>query len=318
MTPLTISLLTSVALVKSSLVVRIGGFGQWRYRQQFLLADIDRALDGKVPWGRGGLVNGVEIQLGTGERVGLKVSYFLGSKRRRQWIDAINARSGPPAQAAADSLGPDPDNPAPVPGAAFWLQHRSVRRRAISVLIAGQTIAYAASAGLALRGGMVLTDGDVAGLALLLGGIAGLAASVLVFASLAQVLVQPKIRIDPTAATIEVVRFPIRTVVAFDDAENMSLRAGIGGLRLEGPMTDATGIQKPHLNVFLGLTGLVRDDGTRHPLAALMPTPLGGLNDDVLLVDRMEWIDASRLARFRDLRRFWDGTASDRPDPIAR
>ena len=316
--PLVVSVLTSVVLVDSSLLVRIGVLGQRRYRQQILLSEISRALDGKVAWGRGGPVNGVEIELKTGERIELKVSYFLGSRRRRRWIDVINACVGDEPQRQPESITGSFHTQTAV-GQAFWLQSLRFRRRAIGFVVACQAVVYVAAVGLVVRGLAVLVGGDLVGIASVFGGVVGLLLGVLLFAVVGKVVVQPKVRIDPIAGTIECGRFPIRTVLGFTEAEEMRLRAGIGGLRLEGPMTDATGIKKPHLSIYLGLTGLVRDDGTQHPLAEVMPGPLARLNDSVVITQRLEWRDATRLALFYGLGRLWHASSySSCTDRLAR
>ncbi len=172
------------------------------------------------------------------------------------------------------------------------------------MVAAGQALAYLAAIGLMLGGFASLLGGERTGAA---GhGRARWAGSQSVrIRRPSTVLDQTKGASQPTRPAIELRRFRNRTAITFTEAEHMKLRAGIGRLRLEGPMTDATGVKKPRVGVFLGFTGAAREDGQHHQAAQFIPSSLARLNDDVLVYDQMQWADAVRFARFTGFDRAW-------------
>lgn len=111
---------------------------------------------------------------------------------------------------------------------------------------------------------------------------------------------------DGTTQTTEVGRLPITSTITFVEADQMRLTTGIGGTRLEGPMTDASGIRQPHLHVMLGFGGLVRDDSQTHPLAAYLPASLARLNNDVTIFEQPQLSTIIRLCLYSGIRTMWN------------
>lgn len=88
--PVVLSCLTRVQINSKELVVSTKLLRGHLIHQRIPCDEIVRAFQGKVHWGRGGSVKGVEIRLANNTTVGLAPSYFMGEKRRTEWIQQIS------------------------------------------------------------------------------------------------------------------------------------------------------------------------------------------------------------------------------------
>ena len=183
-----------------------------------------------------------------------------------------------------------------------------------------QVVFYAAFGSLAIGGLTNRTpDGGLARPGDIVTGLVGLAAVAALATLRVYILLQPPLRVDPSARVIKarLGSWP-QPPLSFDEAEQMELRARfLGQLHLFGPLADRKGRIDPQGRYPLNLTGRVeRPGGGRHRLAPLLPTSLATLGDGVVVADRARWSDAIRLALFLNLRAVWRAESST-PDPLA-
>lgn len=188
---------------------------------------------------------------------------------------------------------------------SFFLQRRLERRFRLLFVLPFLVVSHLIPLTTIVVGVADLVRGDLGGAAWLLLGVLGLGPGVLVAAALGRWACRPRLRVDLGARTLAY-RYPDGDVLPFAEAEEMTLGHHFGWLCLAGPRTNASGIRVRKGSFYLSeLGGGPRNDGGQHPLAEILPTPLAGLSDDMMVVDDMEWVDAFKLAVLLNVRSIW-------------
>lgn len=173
------------------------------------------------------------------------------------------------------------------------------------VTLTFQTMAHLGALGTIVVGIATLGSGDINGAAWLILGLFGLGLSIMASAAGAMLACRPRFRVDLEGKTLEY-QLLVADVVPFAEAEEMALVDRLGGLSLAGPRTELTGLWNAKGQFrFSRFMGGIRNDGRRHALAEVLPTPLGDLSDEYMIVDKMGWPDALRFALYLNLRQLW-------------
>ena len=195
----------------------------------------------------------------------------------------------------------------------FFIQRQWERRYWILFLGLGQVISYALAFAAIANGLRLSGAGDEAGQRwiTIAGGV--FIAAIVMFAVLSMMLMRPRVKVNLADRTLHYIGFNADQVT-FDEANGMRLKTSIGtGLRLYGNRAD--GRTKSRF-VLSSLPGGIRKDEQQHPLAEVLPTVLGKLADEVVIVEPMSWFDAIKSALFLNVAKQWSAGRSTMSDSI--